>query len=76
MCDDITIVSEYIEITNVFINFYFISQRLRRIRSFCTISSDFDKATKNQLARDQQLCELLKQSQSAPLSVEKQIITI
>ncbi|KAL5101460.1 hypothetical protein RYX36_005787, partial [Vicia faba] len=38
--------------------------------------NDFDKATQNQLARGQRLRELLKQSQSAPLTVEEQIITI
>ncbi|KAL5077894.1 hypothetical protein RYX36_016878, partial [Vicia faba] len=37
---------------------------------------DLDKATQNQLARGQRLRELLKQSQSAPLTVEEQIITI
>ncbi|KAF6168581.1 hypothetical protein GIB67_005193 [Kingdonia uniflora] len=38
--------------------------------------SDLDKATHNQLARGQRLREMLKQSQSAPLSVDEQIVTI
>ncbi|KAL5096782.1 hypothetical protein RYX36_001109 [Vicia faba] len=40
------------------------------------VNTDLDKATQNQLARGQRLRELLKQSQSAPLTVEEQIITI
>ncbi|KAG6540593.1 hypothetical protein Mapa_018108 [Marchantia paleacea] len=43
---------------------------------FAQFASDLDKATQNQLARGQRLRELLKQSQSAPLSVEEQIATI
>ena len=39
-------------------------------------ASDLDKATQNQLARGQRLRELLKQSQSSPLSVEEQVATI
>nr|QGU93214.1 ATP synthase CF1 alpha subunit [Selaginella sanguinolenta] len=39
-------------------------------------ASDPDKATRNQLARGQRLRELLKQSQSAPSSVEGQVATI
>nr|YP_010886075.1 ATP synthase CF1 alpha subunit [Athyrium iseanum]WJH16297.1 ATP synthase CF1 alpha subunit [Athyrium iseanum] len=38
-------------------------------------ASDLDKTTQNQLARGQRLRELLKQSQSAPLSVEEQVAT-
>ena len=37
---------------------------------------DLDKATHKQLARGRRLRELLKQSQSEPLTVEDQIITI
>ena len=39
-------------------------------------ASDLDKPTQDQLARGQRLLELLKQSQSAPLTVEEQIMTI
>ncbi|GKD78305.1 ATP synthase subunit alpha, chloroplastic [Tanacetum coccineum] len=46
------------------------------LEAFAQFSSDLDKATQNQLARGQGLCELLKQSQSAPLRVEEQILTI
>ncbi|KAK4755831.1 hypothetical protein SAY87_009588 [Trapa incisa] len=44
--------------------------------AFAQFASDLDKATHNQLARGQRLGELLKQSQSAPLNVEEQIMTI
>ncbi|KAL5067274.1 hypothetical protein RYX36_018161, partial [Vicia faba] len=40
------------------------------------VNTDLDKATQNQLARGQRLREFLKQSQSAPLTLEEQIITI
>ncbi|XP_058783556.1 ATP synthase subunit alpha, chloroplastic-like [Vicia villosa] len=46
------------------------------LEAFAQFSSDLDKATQNQLARGRRLRELLKQSQSAPLTVEEQIITI
>ncbi|PHT78947.1 ATP synthase subunit alpha, chloroplastic [Capsicum annuum] len=46
------------------------------LEAFVQFSFDLDKATQNQLARGQQLCELLKQSQSAPLTVAEQIMTI
>ena len=46
------------------------------LEAFAQFSSDLDKATQNQLARGQRLRELLKQSQSNPLTVEEQIITI
>ena len=39
-------------------------------------ASDLDQATQNQLARGVRLRELLKQSQSAPLSVDMQVATI
>ncbi|KAB1208333.1 ATP synthase subunit alpha, chloroplastic [Morella rubra] len=38
------------------------------LEAFAQFSSDLDKATQNQLARGQRLRELLKQSQSAPLT--------
>ncbi|CAN6440743.1 unnamed protein product [Victoria cruziana] len=46
------------------------------LEAFAQFTSDLDKATQNQLARGQQLRELLKQSQSSPLMVDEQIVTI
>nr|YP_009113671.1 ATP synthase CF1 alpha chain [Ceratozamia hildae]AFM54192.1 AtpA [Ceratozamia hildae]AFR13849.1 ATP synthase CF1 alpha chain [Ceratozamia hildae]BAR93446.1 ATP synthase CF1 alpha chain [Ceratozamia hildae] len=46
------------------------------LEAFAQFASDLDRATQNQLARGQRLRELLKQSQSAPLTVEEQIATI
>ncbi|CAN6440823.1 unnamed protein product [Victoria cruziana] len=46
------------------------------LEAFAQFASDLDKATQNQLARGQQLRELLKQSQSSPLIVDEQIVTI
>nr|YP_010981792.1 ATP synthase CF1 subunit alpha [Lygodium flexuosum]UYS92443.1 ATP synthase CF1 subunit alpha [Lygodium flexuosum] len=46
------------------------------LEAFAQFASDLDKATQNQLARGQRLRELLKQSQSAPLSVDEQVATI
>ncbi|KAK1411685.1 hypothetical protein QVD17_38245 [Tagetes erecta] len=46
------------------------------LEAFAQFASDLDKATKNQLARGQRLRELLKKSQSAPLAVEEQVLTI
>ncbi|GER27664.1 ATP synthase subunit alpha [Striga asiatica] len=46
------------------------------LEAFAQFASDLDKATQNQLARGQRLHELLKQSQSDPLTVEEQIMTI
>nr|QKV47071.1 ATP synthase CF1 alpha subunit [Tectaria decurrens] len=46
------------------------------LEAFAQFASDLDKTTQNQLARGQRLREPLKQSQSAPLSVEEQVATI
>ncbi|MCO5605503.1 hypothetical protein L7F22_059687 [Adiantum nelumboides] len=46
------------------------------LEAFAQFASDLDKTTQSQLARGQRLRELLKQSQSAPLSVEEQVATI
>ncbi len=46
------------------------------LEAFAQFASDLDKATQNQLARGQRLRELLKQAQTAPLSVEQQVATI
>nr|YP_009692065.1 ATP synthase CF1 subunit alpha [Microrhizoidea pickettheapsiorum]QEG77680.1 ATP synthase CF1 subunit alpha [Microrhizoidea pickettheapsiorum] len=46
------------------------------LEAFSQFASDLDQATQNQLARGVRLRELLKQSQSAPLSVAEQVATI
>lgn len=46
------------------------------LEAFARFSSDVDKDTQIRLARGRRLRELLKQSQSDPLTVEEQIITI
>nr|YP_010760129.1 ATP synthase CF1 alpha subunit [Cuscuta vandevenderi]WEY30057.1 ATP synthase CF1 alpha subunit [Cuscuta vandevenderi] len=46
------------------------------LEAFAQFASDLDKASQNQLARGQRLRELLKQSQSAPLTTAEQIIAI
>lgn len=46
------------------------------LEAFSQFASDLDQATQNQLARGVRLRELLKQSQSAPLSVDMQVVTI
>ena len=46
------------------------------LEAFSQFASDLDQATQNQLARGQRLRELLKQAQTAPLSVDEQVLTI
>ncbi|RZC67094.1 hypothetical protein C5167_010807 [Papaver somniferum] len=46
------------------------------LEAFAQFASDLDNATQNQLARGQLLRELLKQAQSAPLTVEEHVMTI
>ena len=46
------------------------------LEAFSQFASDLDQATQNQLARGQRLRELLKQSQSSPLSLEDQVASI
>nr|YP_010760368.1 ATP synthase CF1 alpha subunit [Cuscuta micrantha]WEY30345.1 ATP synthase CF1 alpha subunit [Cuscuta micrantha] len=46
------------------------------LEAFAQFASDLDQASQNQLARGQRLRELLKQSQSAPLTSAEQIMTI
>jgi F-type H+-transporting ATPase subunit alpha len=50
--------------------------QLGELEAFAQFASDIDKGTQNQLARGRRLRELLKQSQSEPLTVEEQIMTI
>jgi F-type H+-transporting ATPase subunit alpha len=46
------------------------------LEAFSQFASDLDQATQNQLARGARLREILKQAQSAPLSLEDQVATI
>ena len=46
------------------------------LEAFSQFSSDLDQATQNQLARGTRLREILKQAQSAPLSLEDQVASI
>ncbi len=48
----------------------------RDLAAFAQFGSDLDKATQAQLSRGQRLTEILKQSQYAPLPVEKQVLAI
>ena len=48
----------------------------RELAAFAQFGSDLDKATKAQLDRGIRMTELLKQPQYAPLSVEKQVISL
>ena len=49
----------------------------RELAAFAQFGSDqLDKATQAQLARGQRLTEILKQGQYAPLSVEKQVLSL
>ena len=46
------------------------------LEAFSQFASDLDQATQNQLARGQRLRELLKQAQTAPLTIDEQVATI
>jgi F-type H+-transporting ATPase subunit alpha len=48
----------------------------REMAAFSQFASDLDKVTRDQLERGARLVELLKQGQYAPLSVEKQVVSI
>jgi F-type H+-transporting ATPase subunit alpha len=51
--------------------------QFRELAAFAQFGSDqLDKVTQGQLARGQRLTEILKQDQYAPLSVEKQVLSI
>ena len=50
--------------------------QFRALESFAAFASDLDEASKKQLARGERLVEILKQSESSPLSVENQILVI
>ncbi|CAN6454645.1 unnamed protein product [Victoria cruziana] len=49
---------------------------IKQFEAFAQFASDLDKTTQNQLERGQRLHEFLKQSQSSPLAVDEQIVTI
>jgi len=48
----------------------------RELQAFAQFGSDLDKDTKARLAKGERIVEVLKQNQSSPLSVEKQIVII
>jgi F-type H+-transporting ATPase subunit alpha len=48
----------------------------RELAAFAQFGSDLDKATKAQLDRGARMTEILKQGQYAPLSVEKQVVSL
>ncbi len=50
--------------------------QFRALESFSAFASDLDPASKKQLARGERLVEILKQLESSPLPVEKQILVI
>ena len=50
--------------------------QFRELAAFAQFGSDLDKTTQAQLNRGRRLTEILKQDQSVPLPVEKQILTI
>jgi F0F1-type ATP synthase alpha subunit len=48
----------------------------REVESFASFASEFDEATRHTLFRGLRLIELLKQAQSSPIEVEKQVLLI
>ncbi|MCL2071546.1 MAG: F0F1 ATP synthase subunit alpha [Oscillospiraceae bacterium] len=48
----------------------------RELQAFAQFGSDLDKDTKARLAKGERIVEVLKQGQSSPLEVEKQIVII
>ena len=50
--------------------------RYRQLAAFAQFGSDLDKATQHQLNRGARMMELLKQDQYAPVSVERQVVSI
>jgi F-type H+-transporting ATPase subunit alpha len=50
--------------------------QFRELEAFAQFGSDLDRATQAQLNRGRRVVEILKQGQFAPMSVEKQVLTI
>ena len=50
--------------------------QFRALESFSAFASDLDPASKKQLARGERMVEILKQAESAPLTVEEQVFII
>jgi F-type H+-transporting ATPase subunit alpha len=48
----------------------------RELEAFAKFGSDLDKSTQNTIAKGARLVELLKQDQYAPVSVERQVVSI
>jgi F-type H+-transporting ATPase subunit alpha len=48
----------------------------RELQAFAQFGSDLDKDTKARLAKGERIVEVLKQGQSSPLAVEKQVVII
>ncbi|MBZ7938775.1 F0F1 ATP synthase subunit alpha [Campylobacter sp. W0014] len=48
----------------------------RELQAFAQFASDLDEASRKQLERGQRMVELLKQPPYAPISIEKQIVSI
>ena len=48
----------------------------RELQAFAQFGSDLDKDTRERLAKGERVVEILKQGQSSPISVEKQVMTI
>ena len=50
--------------------------QFRELEAFAAFGSDLDKASQQQLARGSRLVELLKQSQSNPFPLEREVVSI
>ena len=48
----------------------------REMQAFAQLSTDLDKATKDQLTRGERMVELLKQNDLHPLALEKQVVSV
>lgn len=48
----------------------------RELQAFAQLSTDLDKATKDQLGRGERMVEILKQNDLSPMPLEKQVVII
>jgi F-type H+-transporting ATPase subunit alpha len=48
----------------------------RELQAFAQLSTDLDKATKDQLTRGERMVEILKQNDLQPLPLERQVVSI